>query len=195
MEMSLVGKRALVCGSSKGIGRASAIALSQLGASIVLLSRDENGLLSTKALLNTSQGQQHDVLVADLNNRQTLKVMIEEYLLSNPIQIIINNTGGPKYGPLLSASEDDFLTAIGMHVGGAQVLANACLPFMKKSNYGRIVNIISTSVKAPIPGLGVSNTTRGAMASWAKTLAGELGPSGITVNNVLPGFTSTYRLD
>ncbi len=195
MNIELKGKRALVCGSSKGIGRASAIEIASLGADVVLMARSKGQLVEVKALLDTSQGQQHRFITADMTDRERLEDSITEILKGGNIHILINNTGGPASGPLLLATEDQFLNAIGMHVGGSHLLVKLLLPGMKADNYGRVVNIISTSVKSPIPGLGVSNTTRGAMASWAKTLAGELGPSGVTVNNVLPGFTATSRLD
>ena len=194
MNIDLEGKVALVCGSSKGIGRATAIVLASMGASICLMARSESDLLAVQQELDTSKGQLHRVVIADLTDRKTLQQVVEQLVAETNIHILINNTGGPAGGPILSAVEDDFMKAIGMHIVASSILTTAVLQGMKADNYGRIVNVISTSVKAPIPGLGVSNTTRGAMASWAKTLAGELGPSGITVNNVLPGFTETGRL-
>lgn len=195
MNTSLIGKTALVCGSSKGIGKATAIELANLGANVILLARNEAALLSNMTQLDTSKGQKHRVVTADMTDRKGLQEVIDSVLSHGNIHILINNTGGPAGGPLLNATEDDFIKAIGMHVGASQLLIKALLPGMQADNYGRVVNIISTSVKAPIPGLGVSNTTRGAMASWSKTLAGELAPKGVTVNNVLPGFTATSRLD
>jgi len=194
MDIQLIGKTALVCGGSKGIGKAVAVQLASLGAGVILMARSKDELESVKAELDTSQGQEHHAYVADMTDRVGLGSTIENILSKKKINILINNTGGPASGPIVEALEEDFLKAIGMHVGASQLLVKALLPGMKADGYGRIINIISTSVKAPIPGLGVSNTTRGAMASWAKTLAGELGPDQITVNNVLPGFTDTGRL-
>lgn len=194
MNIDLTAKVALVCGSSKGIGQATAIALADMGASVCLMARSEADLLAVTAKLDTSRGQQHRVVPADLSDREALQQIIDGLVAQTNIHILINNTGGPAGGPILSAVEGDFMKAIGMHVVASSILTKAVLEGMKADDYGRIVNVISTSVRAPIPGLGVSNTTRGAMASWAKTLAGELGPHGITVNNVLPGFTETGRL-
>lgn len=193
--MELTGKRALVCGSSQGIGRASAIELARRGASVVLAARDERDLQSVAASLATGDGRRHTYLAVDFSDPERLEEKVRAELSTNgPIQILVNNTGGPPSGPLLEASSDDFLSAITRHVLCNQLLVRALLPGMKASNYGRIINIVSTSVVLPIRGLGVSNTTRAAVANWARTLADELGPFGITVNNVLPGFTDTARL-
>jgi len=195
MNTNLQGKTALVCGSSKGIGKATAIELAALGANVILMARSLDQLEEVKRILDTTQNQKHYVVKADMSDRNELQTIIDNILAKGNIHILINNTGGPSSGPIINALEKDFIHAIGMHVGASQLLVRSLLPGMKTDGYGRIVNIISTSVKAPIPGLGVSNTTRGAMASWAKTLAGELAIDGITVNNVLPGFTDTSRLD
>jgi len=195
MNISLVGKNALVCGSSRGIGKASAIVLSQQGANITLVARSEDKLIAVLTELDTSQGQRHDYLVADFSNQAELKQKIEDLVAKKSINILVNNTGGPKGGPIVNASSEEFLDAYHKHLVCNHILATTVIPGMEKSGYGRIINIISTSVKSPIVGLGVSNTTRGAVASWAKTLAIEIAGTGITVNNVLPGFTSTGRLD
>lgn len=193
--MELSDRRALVCGSSQGIGRACAMTLASRGASVILAARDSSALEKVRSELPTGGGRSHDVLVADFSDPPTLDAKIREYVSrTGPIQILVNNTGGPSSAPLLDATTDDFLNAVKMHVGCNQLLVLALLPGMKSSNYGRVINIISTSVVLPIRGLGVSNTTRAAVANWARTLADELGPFGITVNNVLPGFTDTARL-
>ncbi|MGE0632908.1 MAG: SDR family oxidoreductase, partial [Pseudobdellovibrionaceae bacterium] len=186
----------LVCGASQGIGFASAVELAKLGAECVLLARNAEKLEEAKRELDKlSAGAQHKVIVCDLNDRKQLRSSIEAEVKSRPIEILIHNSGGPKGGPLLEASETEFLSGFENHILSAQLLAQVLVPGMKHQNYGRIINIVSTSVKAPIPGLGVSNTIRGAMGSFAKTLAGELGPFAITVNNVLPGYTKTERLE
>lgn len=195
MNISLVGKNALVCGSSKGIGKASAIVLSQQGANVTLVARSEDKLKAVLTELDRSQGQSHDYLVADFSNRDELRQKIENLVADKDINILVNNTGGPKGGPIVNASSDEFIDAYQKHILCNHILATTVIPGMGKSGFGRIINIISTSVKSPIVGLGVSNTTRGAVASWAKTLANEIAGKGITVNNVLPGFTSTGRLD
>jgi len=195
MNLSLVGKRALVCGSTAGIGRAAAVELALLGAEVTLLARSAEKLAATAATLDTSHGQKHHWAAADFANvdsvREAARTLAETRA---PFHVLINNTGGPAGGTAIDAKAEDFVAAFSSHLVCNQVLTQAIVPGMKHAKYGRIVNIISTSVKAPIPGLGVSNTIRGAVASWAKTLAGELGPHGITVNNVLPGYTSTERL-
>lgn len=196
MNLDLSGKRAVVCGSSQGIGLACAQSLADLGASITLLARDQSALDVARESLPSDKGQEHGVLVADFSNEANVREVIEGFIrASGGADILINNTGGPPAGPAIDANPDEFVRAFRMHLICNQILTQALTARMKERRWGRIVNIISTSVKAPIPGLGVSNTVRGAVASWAKTIATELAPHGITVNNVLPGFTSTARLD
>jgi 3-oxoacyl-[acyl-carrier protein] reductase len=195
MNLDLTGKRALVCGSTQGIGRSSANELAMLGADVTLLARNENKLKEVVKDLSTNQNQKHHYLVADFQDQNQLKLIINEYVINNQIDILINNTGGPAGGQAIDAETDEFINAFSMHLICNQILVKAVSSGMKKNKFGRIINIISTSVKTPLKGLGVSNTIRGAVASWAKTLALELGPYGITVNNVLPGFTMTGRLE
>lgn len=195
MNTSLSGRRALVCGSTQGIGRAAAEELAALGARVTLLARDQARLAAVAAELPKPAGQKHDFLVADFAKAETLKsALAAANLATDPVHILINNTGGPPGGPALDASPEAFVSAFNLHLVCNQILVQAVVPGMRPAKFGRIVNVISTSVKVPIPNLGVSNTIRGAVASWAKTLANELGPHGITVNNVLPGFTDTARL-
>ncbi|MBK8915002.1 MAG: SDR family oxidoreductase [Phycisphaerales bacterium] len=189
------GRRALVCGSTQGIGRATADRLAGLGARITLLARDEQALAAVVAELPRVNGAEHDALTADFREPKVVGEVVRSHVArSGPIEILINNTGGPPAGPLLDAAPQAFIDAVTMHVCCNHVLAQALVPGMRERGYGRIINIISTSVRQPIPGLGVSNTIRAAVAAWAKTLAGELAPHAITVNNVLPGYTSTGRL-
>lgn len=194
-EVSLRGKRALVCGASRGIGRACAVELARIGAEIVLLARDEAALREVQGGLLRTGGQAHRVVVADLGQPDTVHDRIGSLLGElGSIQILINNSGGPASGPVHEAEPEVFAPAFIQHVVAAQTLTRLLLSGMQSVEYGRVINIISTSVKQPIPGLGVSNTIRGAMASWAKTLATEVAGSGVTVNNVLPGATRTERL-
>lgn len=195
MELSLKGKRALVCGSTQGIGKASAIELAALGASVTLVARDKAKLKLVLKELAQEKGQEHDSLVADFNFPNRLESSLEKYLTTHVVHVLVNNTGGPPAGPALAATLDEFSKAFSNHLMCNQVLVQALVPGMKKERFGRIINIISTSVKIPIRGLGVSNTIRGAVANWSKTLATELGPFGITVNNVLPGASMTGRLE
>jgi len=195
MNIDLTGKRAIVCGSTQGIGKAVAEELASLGASVTLVARNEDKLKDVQTKLPTEQGQEHHYVVADFAQPEYLKSAIHSYLQKiKEVHILLNNTGGPPAGTLYEADPDQFRKAFEMHIVGNQLLLQAVLPKMQAAGYGRIINIISTSVKEPIPGLGVSNTTRGAVASWAKTLSAELGPMGITVNNVLPGSTNTDRI-
>ena len=195
MDISLTGKTALVGGASAGIGRATAEALASLGARVIAVARTESKLQELVAGLPADSGQNHSYMVADYSNPEDLEAKVRALLNESPIHVLINNTGGPPGGPITKAGPEEFTAAYNAHLVANQLVAQACLPGMKESGYGRIINIISTSVKEPIPGLGVSNTTRWAVASWAKTWANEVGPFGITVNNVLPGFTATGRLD
>jgi len=196
MDLDLSGMHALVLGGSQGIGRATAHELAALGADVTVLARSAEALESVVAALpRVSSAQRHGFVAADMNEHAELRARVEAIAHVTPVQILVNNSGGPPGGPAHTASLDDFRIAFNQHLIAAQIVVQAILPGMQGSGYGRIVNVISTSVKEPIRNLGVSNTIRGAVASWAKTLAAELGPSGITVNNVLPGYTRTARLD
>ncbi|MFZ6014582.1 MAG: SDR family oxidoreductase [Bacteroidota bacterium] len=195
MNLDLKGRRSVVCGSTQGIGKASAIELAALGSSVTLVARDEQKLKAVIAELPCAHGQRHDYIAADFSFPDQLKAKIEAYAKTNTVHILVNNTGGPPAGPVLDGKLEDFIQAFSSHLLCNHIMVQALAPGMKKENYGRIINIISTSVKIPIKGLGVSNTIRGAVANWSKTLSSELGPFGITVNNVLPGATMTARLE
>ena len=192
MNLDLNNKNALVCGSTQGIGEATAIELARLGANITLIARNESKLISVLKKLDKSMEQKHAFVCVDFSNTDKLKSAVS--LLNGNYHILINNTGGPAGGPIVDADINSFENAFKMHLSNTQILVQRVVEGMKQESFGRIINIISTSVKAPIPGLGVSNTIRAAVANWAKTLSIELGPHGITVNNVLPGFTNTNRL-
>lgn len=195
MNLSLEGRHALVCGSTRGIGLAIAEELALLGASCTLIARNEELLKEVIGHLDTDMGQLHDYLVADFSKSDELKRIVDPYVQHHPIHILINNTGGPPGGPITEATEDAFFNAFNQHLICNHILTKAVIPSMKNEGYGRIINIISTSVKIPLKNLGVSNTIRGAVASWAKTMANELGQYKITVNNILPGYTRTQRLE
>ncbi len=196
MNTQLLGNRALVAGASDGIGLAVAQELAVAGKSCTLLARHEDKLKRALESLAPCPVNPHDYIVGDLSDSVSLLQTMQHYMETsgNKFDILINNSGGPMPGPAHQAKLDDFLKGFNPHLMAFHTLMQVCLPSMKEKGFGRIVNIISTSVKQPIPGLGVSNTVRGAVASWAKTLAYELGPFGITVNNVLPGATLTSRL-
>jgi len=196
MDLNLTGRHALVCGGSQGIGRAAALELAQLGAHVTLLARSREPLQTALAALpKVHAAQTHAWLAVDMSDHAALRAQVEALTIDKPVQILVNNSGGPPGGPAHSAGIDEYLAAFRQHLLANQIVLGAVLPGMRGAGYGRVVNVISTSVKEPIRNLGVSNTIRGAVASWAKTLAGELGPFGITVNNVLPGYTRTQRLD
>lgn len=193
MDLKLKNKNALVCGSTQGIGKATALALAAEGANVTLVARNREKL--KEVLAELPQSDNHSYIVADFANPRDLQEQVIKFIeKKHGFHILINNTGGPRSGEVLTASLDEFDNAFTMHLKCNHVLAQATIPFMKAEGFGRIINIISTSVKEPIPGLGVSNTIRGAVGNWSKTLSVELGAFSITVNNVLPGFTETERL-
>jgi 3-oxoacyl-[acyl-carrier protein] reductase len=196
MDYFLKDKNAIVCGSTAGIGKAAAIELAKHGTKVTLIARNQTKLEKMVKMVNEINKKDNDYVCVDFNFPKQLKTKITTYKEKNqnPIHVLVNNTGGPPAGPVLKADIQEFQKAFSSHLICNQILAQAFVPGMKEENYGRIINIISTSVKQPIRGLGVSNTIRGAVASWAKTLAGELAEYGITVNNVLPGATKTDRL-
>ncbi|WP_153797252.1 SDR family oxidoreductase [Foetidibacter luteolus] len=196
MNLSLTGKTALVCGASQGLGAATAKELALNGANVIVLARNEEKLKTVLQSLDASQQQQHTCLVADSGQPYQLQHTVKQYLAGgNTIHILVNNSGGPPSGPLIDTAAEELEKSFRSLLITAHLLAQAIVPGMKAAGFGRIVNVTSVSAKQPTAGLGISNTVRAAVANWAKTLANELGPCGITVNNVLPGFTKTARLD
>lgn len=194
MNLSLEGKNAIICGSTQGIGRAIAEELALLGANCTLIARNEEALKTVVQTLDIALRQMHSYLVADFSKPDQLRETIDNFTTGHDVHILVNNTGGPPGGPITEAGEEAFLNTFNQHLICNHILSKAVIPGMRKAGYGRIINVISTSVKIPLKNLGVSNTIRGAVASWAKTMANELGVHNITVNNVLPGFTDTQRL-
>ncbi|MCL1633738.1 SDR family oxidoreductase [Luteimonas sp. SX5] len=195
MDLNLSGRHALVCGASEGIGRAAAHELALLGADVTVLARRAEALQQVADALPRSGTQWHGWIAADVSNGEALRARMQALVAERPVHILVNNTGGPPSGPAHSADAEAFLDAFNKHLIANQILLQAVLPGMQAANWGRVVNVVSTSVKEPIAGLGVSNTVRGAVAGWAKTLSRELAPHGITVNNVLPGYTETSRVE
>jgi len=195
VDLDLTGKHALVCGASQGIGLATAQALAALGADVTLLARRGERLRELAPTLANGKGQAHGWIAVDSADTDALRAKVEALVAAKPVHILVNNTGGPPPGPVHGAEIAAFEAAYRQHLIANHVLAETVVPGMERDGYGRIVNVISTSVKEPLQGLGVSNTTRWAVASWAKTLATELAPRGITVNNVLPGSTETPRIE
>jgi 3-oxoacyl-[acyl-carrier protein] reductase len=195
LTASLSGLNAIICGSTSGIGKATAIEFSNLDANVTLFARNEDKLKDTLSTLTRNENQSHQYLVGDFNNTDEIKLTIKNHIKNgSQYHILINNSGGPKSGAIADANPQEFINGFNRHLICNHILFQALHPGMKNFNFGRIINIISTSVKQPIPGLGVSNTIRGAVASWSKTLSFEVGAHGITINNILPGFTDTERL-
>ena len=196
MDLNLSGKHALVCGGSEGIGRAVAHELALLGADVTVLARRAERLQAVAATLpHVYEGQRHDWIAADVADHDSLRMQVQALAEENPVHVLVNNTGGPPGGRAIDADASAYLDAFQKHLLANQTLVQAVLPGMQAARWGRIINVISTSVKEPIANLGVSNSIRGAVASWAKTLSRELGGDGVTVNNVLPGYTRTQRLE
>lgn len=187
---NLENKTALICGASQGMGEATARLLAARGARVLALARSQDKLAQ---LIKELPGSGHKFWTIDFADTKKLQREIASLVAKENPQILINNAIGPKGGPLSETNVEEFEAPLRVHLYASHILTQACLPAMKAANYGRIVNIISTSVKTPIPNLGVSNTVRGAMANWSKTLANELAPFGITVNNLLPGYIRTGR--
>ncbi len=195
MQIQLQGKRAFVCGATQGIGKAIALQFAKSGASVTICARNESALKQVINELDKSFHQEHSYLCADFSKPEELKKLLEAYNRNFPVvHILVNNTGGPVPGSIINAQIQEFVNAFQMHLICNHILVQNFLPAMKNAQYGRIINIISTSVKQPLPNLGVSNTIRAAVANWAKTLANEVAQYGITVNNILPGATKTQRL-
>jgi len=196
MDLNLKNKNALVCGSSQGMGKAIAIQLAKMGANVTVFARNLEKLNQVKAELANDGTQEHFAICADFSKPDEVTRALDEQLTLVPeYHILINNTGGPAPGPANTADSNAFIAAFNQHLINNHQISQKLIGGMKAAGFGRIINVISTSVKQPLLGLGVSNTVRGAVASWAKTMANELGEFGISVNNVLPGATNTVRLD
>jgi len=195
MSTSLTGRRALVGGGSKGIGLGCARSLAAAGADVTLIARDQEALDAALSDLPRPVGQGHAALSIDTARwRELGEAVTADVEANGAVDILVHNTGGPPPGPAIEADPEAFADAFSLHVMSGQSLVKAVVPGMKAGSYGRIINIISSSVVTPLPNLGVSNTIRGAVAQWGRTLAAELAPFGITVNNVLPGSIDTSRL-
>lgn len=193
MKIQLDGKTALVCGSTQGIGRAIATQFASCGANIILMARNEGKLKDVCDALPNNGSQTHSYFVADFSSNDSVKEAAQK-IAQLKVDILVNNTGGPAAGMAIDAEPEAFLAAFSAHLINNQILVKSVTPGMKQRQFGRIINVISTSVKVPLHNLGVSNTVRGAVGNWSKTIANELAQYNITVNNILPGATETERL-
>ncbi len=195
MDFSLKNKTALVGGSTQGIGKAIAKQLAENGASVVLLARNEAKLIETLSELKNTEGVSHKYIVADFSDLENFKKSVSGFFKENTVDIVINNTGGPPAGAAMDKSLDDFQRTFEMHLLVNHFLAQQAIEGMKQNGWGRIINVLSSTIKQPKTNMVLSNSIRAAVANWAKTLATELAPYGITVNNVLPGYIATERLN
>lgn len=195
MRIELNNYTALVCGSSDGIGKAIAVEFAKSGANVILLARTENKLKSVLQSLEKKEQQNHYFVPVDMNDIDYMIKQVEKLIQKiGHIDILVNNSGGPNPGPIHQATLEELEIAFNQHIKSAHALTQLLIKDMISQKFGRIINIISIGLKEPIQNLGISNTIRGAMGSWAKTLSKELAPYGITVNNILPGYTATQRL-
>lgn len=194
MIISLKNKNALVGGSSGGLGRAIAIQLAASGANVTLLARNEEKLKQTLSELSVTDGQKHQYIVADFSDFEYYKTIISKFISDNSVDILVNNTNGPKAGSVLEKNEDDFLQAFNMLFQTVQFTTSLVLKYMQQNKWGRIINLTSRTVKEPVDTLALSNTIRAAVTTWGKTLANAVAKDNITVNNILTGNFNTERL-
>ncbi|MEO6721701.1 MAG: SDR family oxidoreductase [Ferruginibacter sp.] len=195
MEVSLKGRKALVGGGSRGLGKAIAMQLAESGATVTIMARNEEKLKALVATLPTPFGQQHNYLAIDFTDLEKFKSIVATYFQNHQIDILINNTNGPSAGGALDKNVDDYQQAFDLLFKTTVFLTMEAIPGMRNRNYGRIINLASISVKEPLQNLVLSNSIRSAVVTWAKTLSLELAVSGITVNNILTGYFDTERLN
>jgi len=195
MKISLKSKRALVGGSSKGLGNAVARQLALSGATVTLLSSNEERLSKTVNDLKEKTGLNHNYLVVDYYDFQSYQKIIKKYLSTNPIDILINNTQGPKGGDVMNVSIEDYQKSFDLLFKSVVFTTMLALENMKKNKWGRIINMASVSVKEPLSYLALSNSIRAAVTTWGKTLSNDLGSNNITVNNILTGYFDTERIN
>lgn len=198
MEISLLGKKAFVGGSSQGIGFAIAASMAACGADVTLTSRNEEKLKEAVAKLPKKRGQHHDYLVIDFGDLKKLDKVLMKYqakTAKKPVNILVLNSGGPTPSTAFDATPPQYQAYFEEAILASQMLVQAFVPAMKAQGYGRIITVLSSTVKQPKIDLGISNTIRAAVANWAKSLSIELGGYGITVNNLLPGLIQTERLN
>ena len=194
MKISLINKKALVGGSSGGIGKAIAQQLAESGASVTLMARSEDKLAQIVSGLPTDQGQSHQFLKVDFSDLEGYKKTISQYFANNSVDILVNNTQGPAAGNTLEKNTDDYQQAFDLLFKSVVFTTELALQKMKERKWGRIINVASVSVKEPLSYLALSNTIRAAVVTWAKSLASDVGTYNITVNSVLTGYFDTERI-
>lgn len=194
MKISLEGKKALVGGSSGGIGKAIAQQLASSGASVTLMARNEDKLRAVLASLSTSEGQSHQYLVVDFSDYEGYKKSISKYFESNSVDILVNNTQGPSAGNALEKNVEDYQDAFNLLFKTVVFTTELALPHMMNNQWGRVINVASISVKEPLSYLALSNSIRASLVTWAKSLATDVGDKQITVNSILTGYFDTERI-
>lgn len=195
MNISLFNKTALVSASTRGLGKAIAMQLAASGAQVTLLARNETKLKAAVADLPTPNGQKHSYLEADFSDLGAFKTIISDYFTSHGTDILVNNSQGPAGGTILEKDTGDYQKAFDTLFQTVVFLTSCALPGMKKNGFGRIINVSSLSIRQPLLHLALSNIIRPATAAWAKNLALEVAPFGITVNNILTGMFDTERIN
>ncbi len=194
MNISLLGKKALVGGSSKGIGKAIAEQLASSGASVTLMARNEEDLKSVVSKLDTEQGQKHGYLLVDFSDFERLREVLKEFFQTNNIDILVNNTQGPEAGGALEKRVEDYQNAFNLLFKSVVLTTELAIAHMQRNQWGRIINVASISVKEPLNYLALSNSIRAAVVTWAKSLSIDVGKDNITVNNILTGYFDTDRI-
>ncbi len=194
MLISLKDKKALIGGSSGGIGKAIAIELAKSGAKVTLMARNEEKLKNVLEELRAFGDQNHDYILVDFNNFQAFKATIEKYFKQNKIDILVNNTQGPPPGNSLEVRTEDYQNAFDLLFKTVVLTTQLALDHMTKNKWGRIINVASVSVKEPLSYLALSNSIRAAVVTWGKSLATDVAKEGITVNNILTGYFDTERI-
>jgi 3-oxoacyl-[acyl-carrier protein] reductase len=196
MDLGLRGKVAIVAAASKGLGRACATELASEGASVVICARGKDALFATRDAIVARTGATVHAVVADMSETTGIERVGREALdRFSRVDIVVNNAGGPPSGPFEKHPWAAWETAVNLTLRSAVELTRLVLPGMRQRRWGRVINITSIAVKQPVDGLMLSNSIRAAVTGWARTLANEVAPDGVTVNNVLPGFTRTDRVE
>ncbi len=194
MEISLLGKNALVGGSSKGVGEAIARQLAASGANVTLMARNETKMKRLITEFDSEQGQKHNYLVVDFSSFEAFKQRISKFFQENTIDILVNNTQGPEAGGALEKNVEDYQQAFDLLFKSVVFTTELALKNMIKNQWGRIINVASISVKEPLSYLALSNSIRAAVVTWAKSLSIDVAKNGITINNVLTGYFDTDRI-